>query len=334
MKYLLILPVFFAVDSTFTDNKQVPIIFHKNYDITCIGLEKLHPFDTAKYGKIYNFLKSKFKLKDPQFYKPKLVTDVELLTVHSLEYINNLNYSSNIAQIAEVPAISYVPNFILQNILLTPMKYATGGTILGCDLAMQYKWAINLSGGYHHAKKASGEGFCFFADIPIATYKFLNKNPKYKVMVVDLDAHQGNGCESIFKDDPRIAVFDIYNGQIYPNDFEVKKYIKYNYPVKRHIKDLEYLSLLNAGLPKALDSFKPNLIIYNAGTDIFENDPLGAMKVSQKGIIERDYQVFKMAFERSIPILMVLSGGYSKESSDIICKSIENIIKKFNLYKN
>ncbi len=312
-------------------DKQVPIIFHEKYDISVMGIENFHPFDSKKYGKVFNHLSRSLNLKKKQFYKPSKLKDKELKLMHSKDYLKSLEKSATIAQIAEIPALKYVPNFILQNEVLTSMKYATSGTILGCDLAIEHGWAINLSGGYHHAKANSGEGFCVFADIPLAVYKVLEKHPEFKVLVIDLDAHQGNGCESIFENDERVAYFDVYNGEIYPNDTDAKEFIKFDFPVQSFIKDKEYLELIKKQIPEAINSFKPNLIIYNAGTDIFKEDPLGKMAVSENGIIKRDSFVFETALENNIPILMTLSGGYSPKSASIIGKSLENIIKKNKL---
>lgn len=306
---------------------KIPIIYSKHYNITAFGLQKLHPFDTEKYGKIYKYLVKKVGIEKNRFYVPEIASVEDLLIVHSREYLFSLNKNENVVRIAEVGALTLVPNPLLQVCLLKPMRYATGGTILGSELALEYGWAINLSGGYQHAKVDSGGGFCFFADIPIAVHKLFKKNPDLSVLIIDLDAHQGNGCESIFKDDPRVYILDVYNGQIYPGDFEAKKYIEFDYSVKSYIKDEEYLSLVKKGIIKAVVDSKPDFIVYNAGTDIFGKDPLGCMSISEDGIIKRDEIVFRYALTKKIPILMVLSGGYSKESAAIIGKSIENILK-------
>lgn len=318
--------------------KKMPIIFHEKYDISFMGIENLHSFDSKKYGKVFNTLCKNLNLTKDNFYRPDELDIKDLELVHSNAYLELLNKSQTIAQISEIYPLKFLPNFILQKFVLTPMKYATSGTVLGASLALQHGWAINLSGGYHHAKANSGEGFCFFADIPLAVYKLHKTNPKLKVMVIDLDAHQGNGYESIFKDDKRIVTFDVYNGEIYPHDLYAKQFIKYDYPVKSFIKDEEYLNLIRTKLPKAIKEFKPNLIIYNAGTDIFSEDPLGRMSVSKNGIIERDSFVFNTVLNSHIPILMVLSGGYSKKSAEIISESVEKIVKnienKKKYYKN
>lgn len=122
-------------------------------------------------------------------------------------------------------------------------------------------------------------------------------------------------------------IFDIYVNENYPFDYNARQYINFNYPVKIGINDNEYLALLKAELPKTLDQIKPNLIIYNAGSDIYQKHPLGQMKISAQGIIERDLFVFIQAKKHNIPILMVLSGGYSRESASIVSESIANILK-------
>ncbi|MCK4668446.1 hypothetical protein KAU33_16960, partial [Candidatus Dependentiae bacterium] len=160
-----------------TNQKKVPIIYSKHYNIRLFGIQKLHPFDSEKYGRVYRYLKKRFELKKVNFYQPEQVTNEELLKVHSQEYLSSLNDPEVIASIAELLLIKKVPVSILRKKFLAPMRYATGGTLLGVDLAFEYGWAINLSGGYHHAKSNSGGGFCFFADIPIAVYKLFKKNP-------------------------------------------------------------------------------------------------------------------------------------------------------------
>ncbi|MBN1897484.1 MAG: histone deacetylase [Spirochaetes bacterium] len=307
-------------------NKKLPIIYSPHYNITLFGIEKLHSFDSEKYGKVFRYLKEKMGLKKYQFYEPEEVTEEDLLLVHTKEYLHSLSYSKNIARIAELDLLSFFPNFILKSRILKPMKYGTGGTILGCHLALKHGWAINLSGGYHHAKSGEGGGFCFYSDVPIAVYKLLKKK-KMKILIIDLDAHQGNGFESVFKNDQRIYIFDIYNSMIYPMDNEVKQYIDCDYPVSSFTKDSEYLKILKEKIPFVIKRSSCDLIIYNAGTDIFKDDPLGHMNITTQGIIQRDEMVFRQALKRKIPILMVLSGGYTKQSSLIIGKSIENLLK-------
>ncbi len=305
---------------------QLPLVNHKHYNISFWGLDKLHPFDSKKYGKVYDYLVSKVGIDPKSFHVPKKVRSEDLLKVHTKEYLASLTSSSTLAKIAEIPILGWVPNFLLQRNLLDPMRYATQGTIDAAFLSLEHGWAINLSGGYHHAKAGNGEGFCVYADIPLAIYKIHEKYPSYKVLIVDLDAHQGNGHEMICGTDSRVTIFYVYNKDVYPQDRTAQQHITYNYPVQSYIEDDEYLAIVLEGLSKVLQDAQPDVIIYNAGTDILAGDKLGRMSITQEGIIQRDALVFTVARDAHIPITMVLSGGYTKESSSIISLSIENIL--------
>lgn len=309
---------------------KLPIIFHPKYDIGLFGLENRHPFDSKKYGKVFRFLQEKGIVVGDNYHQPAAkVDDKTLLQVHSAAYLKSLHQSRVVAAIAEMHILRRVPNCILQAKFLNPMRWATAGTILAADLALQSGWAINLSGGYHHAKRDLCSGFCFFADINLAAqHTFAHHPAVQKIMVIDLDAHQGNGFEDIFGDDPRIDTFDMYNGAIYPNDRAAARYIRWNFPLPNGVGELQYLSTLQNHLPQAIADSRPDLIIYNAGSDPYEKDALGGMRVSAAGILVRDETVFRLARQQQLPIMMVLSGGYHRDSASIIGSSIHNLWKK------
>lgn len=313
---------------------QIPIIYRPEYNISFGPLDYLHPFDGSKYGRVFKRITPYIH---PSFmYTAEPVTDEQLRLIHTDAYLNSLKSSTVIARIIEIYVLKILPNSLLQRLILKPMRYATGGTILGAQLALKHGKAINLGGGYHHAKPTKGEGFCVYADIPIAIKILWKENPNLKVMVVDLDAHQGNGVAESLKDElvkpnARVAIFDMYNCLRYPGPLDgTREYITYNNPVSEGVTEETYTSILESQLPAALDDFKPDLIIYNAGTDILAGDKIGGMLVSPQGIVHRDQFVFKQAQLKQIPILMVLSGGYTKQSADVIATSIINVT---NLYK-
>ena len=322
---------------------NVPIVYSPHYNYGCFGLNYAlsfaHPFDLGKYKRVYAYLTGPVGLKTSQFYAPKeQIAEEDLLKVHTKSYLNSLKDSNVVAKIAEILPAAIVPNSVLQYILLEPMRWAVAGTVLATELAMTHGWAINLGGGFHHAKEDSGSGFCVYGDIQLAILKALElnqDNPDYKILIVDLDAHQGNGYEDAllsWKPIGNVFIYDIYNydQREFPHDVKAKQAIDFDHPVypsKDHITDSLYLTLLKETLPEAIETCKPDFIIYNAGTDIFEKDQLGHMKVSEKGIIERDAFVFSTATAKKIPLIMLLSGGYTKESADIIGHSIENLLK-------
>lgn len=325
---------------------KLPIIYSPHYNITFGGLEKLHPFDSKKYGRVYEYLVTTVGIAPECFYRPAMVSDDQLLRVHTQEYIDSLKDSPTVAKIIEMP-VGWVPNFLIQRQVLKPMRYAVGGTVLGAQLALEKGWAINLGGGFHHAERDKASGFCVFADAALAISTLWEQNKDLKVMIIDLDAHQGNGnalwfqdeildSQGNFKQNARIALFDMYNRYAYPtfsrlNNSILKdseKPVRYRFPLSDYVADGMYLGFLKDNLPKALDEFKPQFIIYNAGTDILAGDPVGRLGVSFQGIIDRDEFVFRQARERNIPILMILSGGYTKQSADVIGKSIKNLFDK------
>src|SRR5688572_249803 len=180
------------------------IVYSPNYDITFFGLEKIHPFDSSKYGKVAQALVKNKILHKQDCHEPKEISDQDLLLVHTKQYLDNIynNASATFAKSSEVPVFSYIPNFLIRWKALYPMRLATGGTVAAMELALQNKWAINLSGGYHHAKSNDCGGFCIYNDAAIAAYKAITEYNINKILVIDLDAHQGNGNEEIFGTQP------------------------------------------------------------------------------------------------------------------------------------
>lgn len=310
---------------------KLPIIYHRSYNISMLGLEYLHPFESHKYGKVHKYLIKECGLKKESFYKPEMVLEQDLLLVHTKEYLDSLRNVQNVLRITELSVfpltmlMRIVPRFIWHHFLIKPLLYATGGTVLGTDLAIKHGFSINLSGGYHHARKDLGEGFCVFADIQLAVHKILEQHPNWNILIVDLDAHQGNGHERDFIDNDQVKIFDIYM-KGWPQDSEARRGIDFDYCIPQQTSDEQYLDLLRRELPKAIAKTNPDFIIYNAGTDILAGDNVGHLNVSEEGIIKRDEIVFKNAVQNNIPIEMLLSGGYTKRSAPVIGKSIKNLI--------
>lgn len=302
---------------------QHPIVYSPEYNF-----QFQHHFIPNKYQKVSDYLRKKFGIS---FYQPKIALLEDLKLVHTEDYLNSLNNHQTLNKIFEIP-IEYC--FI--NPLLQKFQYVVGGTILATYLAMKHGWAINIGGGLHHAKPDQGEGFCIYNDIAIAIKKILKENSLLKVLIVDLDAHMGNGNATIFFNNPNVTIFDMFNNDLsYPQDKRLLCKPRENFyyiPLSNETSERTYLCILKEKLPPVLNSINPNLIIYNAGTDILSGDQLGKLNVSINGIIERDEFLFTQARTRDIPIAMVLSGGYSPDSVTSIQRSIENLINKFEKF--
>ncbi|KAM3914826.1 histone deacetylase 11 [Leptodactylus fuscus] len=303
-----------------------PIVYSTDYNITFIGLEKLHPFDSGKWGKIINFLRDEKLITNDTIVTAKEAMEEDLLVVHTRRYLNKLKWSFVVATITEIPPLILLPNFLVQRRVLKPLRTQTGGTIMAGKLAIERGWAINVGGGFHHCSSDKGGGFCAYADITLAI-KFLFERVEgvAKATIIDLDAHQGNGHERDFMDDKRVYIMDMYNRHIYPGDTAAKRAIKRRIELDWGTEDKEYLEKVETHVKGALNEITPDVIIYNAGTDILDGDPLGGLSISPQGIIKRDEIVFSIARSRSIPILMVTSGGYQKRTARIIADSILNL---------
>ncbi|KAI3992529.1 hypothetical protein MKX01_022620 [Papaver californicum] len=284
---------------------MVPLIYSSSYDIAFFGIERLHPFDSSKWGRIFQFLIKDGVIEPSQIVEPLEASYDDLLVVHTESYLNSLNSSSNVSKIIEV-----------------------GGTILAAKLAKERGWAINIGGGFHHCCADKGGGFCVYADISLCIiFAFMRLNIS-RVMIIDLDAHQGNGHEMDFGKDRRVYILDMYNPDIYPFDFKARTYIDQSVKVKSGTPTKLYLKKLDKALEVAGICFKPELIVYNAGTDILDGDPLGELKVSPDGIASRDEKVFRFAKEKNIPLVMLTSGGYMKSSAKVIADSLTNLLNK------
>lgn len=131
--------------------------------------------------------------------------------------------------------------------------------------------------------------------------------------------------------DDNVFIIDFYNAEIYPCDFKAKGAIRYEEIVHAHTTDSQYMDKLERALDTCVESFRPDFILYNAGTDCMEGDPLGGLNVSGNGIVERDEIVFRHALEKKVPVLMVMSGGYQESNAGVIANSISNLVAKFKL---
>jgi histone deacetylase 11 len=207
------------------------------------------------------------------------------------------------------------------------MRYATGGTILACRLALEHGVAINLGGGYHHASADRGGGFSVYADIPLAVQTLHDEGKIGTVLVVDLDAHQGNGTAATFRNWSWAKILDLYEEGIYPVPKEPEDF---PLAVGPGLKGRDYIWMVEDALINALDTVQPDLVVYNAGSDPFIDDPLASYRLTKGDLAERDLLVVSLVRERSIPVAMVLSGGYSSESWRVHTDAIEDILVRFD----
>lgn len=306
---------------------MIPLVYHPRYNITAFGLERRHPFDSRKYQRMHDALIARGLRGPSDFRRPKRATERELLTVHSPGYLQSPRSAETLAGILEIPILKRQPSWFIDWRALSPMRLAAGGTVLACRLAMERGIAINLGGGFHHAAANWGGGFCVYADTPLALKTLYDEGKIERALVVDLDAHQGNGTAAAIRDWPWAKIVDLYEGDLFPWPKEPEDY---PFPAREGMAGGEYLDIVREFLPVVLDEVRPDLLIYNAGSDVFEGDPLARLRLSARDIAERDLLVVSEARERGVPVTMVLSGGYSSESWMIHADAIEGILTRFD----
>ena len=279
------------------------VVFHKNYNAQ-IGDD--HKFPINKFSELAAYLEKKNIVKE--FFEPYPCSDETLKRVHAESYIKDIrNKTLDKHKIKKI-------GFPLTDSVVKRSLVATGGTVLASKLAIRNGIACNTAGGSHHANFEGGAGYCVFNDVAVAARYLINKGLAGRILIVDLDIHQGNGSAEIFRDDRNVFTFSMHS--------------KSNYPAKKSISDLdvelsdemedaEYIKILKHYL-KQLNKENFDYVFYIAGVDVHYNDRLGKLKISDNGIRERDEIVTENFFSKGVPICGVLGGGYNKDFDKLV----------------
>lgn len=310
------------------------LFYSPDYNLRLLGLEKLHPFDGAKYGRAMKLLATWLgdgKVNEHLCRVTDPVPNEDLLLAHSPSYLSSLKTSEALAVALEFGALKHVPNTLLSRTIVRSMRLAVQGTIMATREALESGLAVNVSGGYHHASRDSGGGFCLFGDAYIAIQKMRAEGrlaADASILYVDLDAHQGNGFERLCLEhrDQRVFIYDQFNTDIYPQDAIAAQRINLGVELRSGMGDEAYLTLLHNHLPEAIAEARPALAIYNAGSDVYCEDALGGLALSDHGIALRDRYVLEALHEAGIPTTVVLSGGYSDDSHRHVAALLSQVI--------
>ena len=282
---------------------ELAVVYHKDY---LAKIDEDHKFPIKKFGELANFLiKEKVVSK---FYEPTPCSIETLKAAHSESYIRNIqNKSLSEKDIKKI-------GFPLNDSVVKRSFLATGGTVLASKLAINFGISCNTAGGSHHANYDGGAGYCVFNDVAVATKYLLNRGLANKILIVDLDVHQGNGNSDIFKNNKNVFTFSMHSKSNYPakkslSDLDVE--------LKDNMEDEEYLNILKFNLLN-LNEENFDFIFYIAGVDIHCDDRLGKLKISEEGINIRDNIVIENFFSKRTPICGVLGGGYNKDFNKLI----------------
>lgn len=280
----------------------------------CHPLPEGHRFPMIKYELIPEQLLYEGTCTPENFFDPATTFQADLLENYVLK-AHTEQYYNDLVALRIPPKLQRKVGFPLSQQLVQRELLITFGTMQCCDYAIRHGISLNVAGGTHHAYPDHGEGFCLLNDVAVAAYYVLEKPSFNRILMVDLDVHQGNGTAVIFRDEPRVFTFSMHGAANYPLKKE-KSDLDIHLPT--HTSDEEYLRLLKNTLPNLIETFQPDFIFYIAGVDILETDKLGHLCVSKEGCKERDEFVLKMAIAYQLPIVITMGGGYSARISDII----------------
>ena len=243
------------------------------------------------------------------FFKPKKIDEKIVLLTHEVEYFKrftSLNLSKK--EIREI-------GFPLSKELVEREMEIADGTVQGVHYSIKNGISMNIAGGTHHAFFNRGEAFCMLNDQAIGANYLLENELANKIMIIDLDVHQGNGTASLFNSNTNVFTLSFHGKKNYPFRKEKSDLdIEFN----DNTKDEEYLKVLEETIPREIDKFKPEFIFYLSGVDVLENDKLGRLSLSIEGCKKRDRYILEICKKYSIPVQVSMGGGYSLILKNII----------------
>ena len=250
-------------------------------------------------------------------------SDHDLLLVHEAAYIERMSHGTLTTTEIRQIGFPWSPQ------MAERARRSAGATLAAAKTALTERCAINLAGGTHHAFADHGEGFCCYNDAAVAARVLQRDHAMPRVLICDLDVHQGNGTASIFRDDGSVFTFSMHGAR--------------NYPVRKETSDLDvelpdgcddasYLHALRENLPRAITQFRPNAMIYLAGADPYEGDRLGRLKLTKAGLATRDRFVLEFARDNAIPVAVTMAGGYAHNVADIVDIHFNTVRTAFEVF--
>jgi acetoin utilization deacetylase AcuC-like enzyme len=268
-----------------------------------------HRFPMIKYELLPKQLMHEGTITKQSLFSPTAVPERYITLTHTLEYWHKLkNLQLSRQEIRRT-------GFPLSQALVEREITITGGTIQAALFALRYGIAFNIAGGTHHAFTNRGEGFCLLNDIAIAANYLLFHKLARRILIIDLDVHQGNGTAEICKNNRQVFTFSMHGDKNYPLQKEVSTL---DIPLADNIGDTEYLMLLEQAIAGPLKNFNPDFIFYQSGVDILATDKLGRLGLSLQACKQRDEKVLQFAKRLGVPICCAMGGGYSPSIIDIV----------------
>ena len=285
---------------------MLKIAFNSNY---IYPLEENHRFPMIKYELIPEQLIRENTCVDENFFSPGKIDSKIVLKTHQKEYFKR--FTSLQLSKKEIREIG----FPLSQELVDRELQIAQGTVSGVNYSLKNGISMNIAGGTHHAFYDRGEAFCMLNDQAIAANYIIQEGLFKKILIIDLDVHQGNGTASLFKSNPNVYTLSFHGKKNYPfrkekSDLDIE--------FDDNTNDKEYLKVLKETIPKVIDQFQPEFIFYLSGVDVLQNDKLGRLALTLNGCKERDKFILQTCKDNSIPLQVSMGGGYSIVLKNII----------------
>ena len=303
------------------DFKPLPIVYHPKYDIP---VPKIHSFVGSKFSDLFNNLQINYS-SDLNVLTPSSANLENLRQSHHIDYINKVERDELTKDDLRLINLPWSERLRERSFL------ETEGTLLTAKEALKTGLACHVGGGTHHAHYEHGYGFCVFNDLAYTAINLINQKIVKKILILDLDVHQGDGTIDICKKYSSIFTCSVHSESNFPYE---KKQGSMDVCLRSEMKDEEYLQILNNTLEAIQKKIIPDIVLFDAGVDVFVDDKLGNLKVSSEGIKKRDYLVLSHFRKQEIPIATVIGGGYSKDDKElasrhsIIFETALNLLKK------
>jgi acetoin utilization deacetylase AcuC-like enzyme len=268
-----------------------------------VPLPEGHRFPMGKYRLVREALVARGVLTVEQLELAQPVDEATLAVVHDPAYLR-----ACFAGTLDEAALRRI-GFPWSQALLVRSLASAGGTLSAARHALKHGVAGNLAGGTHHAHADFGSGYCVFNDLAVAAATLLREGAVERVLVVDLDVHQGDGTAAIFQREPRVFTFSMHGAKNFPFRKQVSTR---DVELPDGCDDARYLELLDAHLPEVFEASAPSLVLYQAGVDALKEDTLGRLHLSHEGLRARDRRVFDLCWSRAVPVAVTLGGGYAR----------------------
>ena len=280
---------------------QVPLVYHPNY--SCEFPEN-HRFVMSKFVRLHDYCQTKGLIGPSNLFQPTSVSREAMARVHDAGYLNMLCDHSLDPSAWRRIGLPWSEGLIERTFT------APNGTLLSARLALQHGLACHLAGGTHHAHYDFGSGFCLLNDLAFTARTLINSGEVDSLLVFDLDVHQGDGTAAMLSDETRAFTCSIHCEKNFP--FR-KSMSDLDIGLDKHLKDQAYLEVVEETLHSLLNHQAPELVLYDAGVDVWVDDELGHLDISSEGIRQRDELVIKACLDRGIPIATVIGGGYDRD---------------------